>query len=150
MMVPHTLLSSSDFYKFFLTKTFMVKEAVHKQAYSWLVKDQFLPDRQATGGPRCNPCKPGLAGWNQSPSPLLRVPAPEVLPSRSAPSPVPPMPLRSAHVRATSGAFRSDFGNVSTLCSLHQPPFLEFNHDSSREMPACCCPASPRQPVPQR
>lgn len=38
-MVPHTLLSSSDFYKFFLTKTFMVKEAVHKQAYSWLVKD---------------------------------------------------------------------------------------------------------------
>lgn len=76
----------------------MVKEAVCKQACSWLVKDRSTPMSHARR-PRCSPCKPGLGRWGQSPqSPVLRVPACETLPPHSLPWPLPPWPLLSAHV----------------------------------------------------
>lgn len=49
----------SKFFIFYFTKTFIVKEAVHKQACSWLVEDQVHPNKPLWMA-HCNPCKPGL------------------------------------------------------------------------------------------
>lgn len=118
------------------------------------------------GWHHCNPHKPGPRRLDQSPlclisACLLLCPplghsdpsAFEVLPSRSPPGPLPPQPLHSAHVLATQ-VLSTQTSEMLAFCPIHILLLLWNSNVTgpvkSQAVVALACPASLRQPVPQR
>lgn len=141
------------FIYYFFAKTFVVKEAVHEQAHSCLVKDQVHPDEPLWTAPPSSPRARARAVGSLAPaaprSCSCRPSQPccfsgSAFPQASWPS----YSLSSAlYSGVDSGTFSSYSGNVSSLPSSRQPPLTELEWDSSSDTLAygCTCRSVPRR-----
>lgn len=141
------------FIYYFFAKTFVVKEAVHEQAHSCLVKDQVHPDEPLWTAPPSSPRARARAVGSLAPaaprSCSCRPSQPccfsgPAFPQASWPS----YSLSSAlYSGVDSGTFSSYSGNVSSLPSSRQPPLTELEWDSSSDTLAygCTCRSVPRR-----
>lgn len=96
-MVPNTkhCLVLLIFVYYFFTKTFMMKEAVHKQAHSRLVKDQVHPDDPLWTAPLQSPQAWAWKVGSEPSSPTPHAPTAPCTCSSALPQAIPILPLRS-------------------------------------------------------